>query len=74
MPVCELPTTEGNLLLVDSLEAGGAPVARYLSAVEKMQLVADAGEAGRFATFYLSHFADCPAAAKHRKKKTGGHP
>ena len=54
MPIDDLPVEDGNIVIIDG---------------EAHTLCGDLFESMHEGPRYMSHFATCPAAAKHRKEK-----
>lgn len=67
MPVDKEPTPEGNITL-SHREQGRSPIAIYNSTEQIEEKRKQAATRGEDARFFVSHFASCPYANKHRKK------
>lgn len=62
MPVDRDPVDGGNVLLAPSVEPGGSPTATVVGKRVQETLFGDNGPR------YVSHFATCPDANRHRRR------
>lgn len=69
MPVDAEPTEAGNITIRMHRGPGEPGTAHYLSRDEKAELQRQAVYRGDVARFFVSHFATCPDADFHRKRK-----
>ncbi len=69
MPVDAAPTPDGNITISMRSGPGQPGTAIYLNAAAKAELSDQARFRGEEPLFFKSHFATCPFADQHRKKR-----